>query len=61
MKIRVLAALVSLAVLIMQVPVLAQQRAADEPRFHVRILNATESTGTSLETAGYDVLGAEPG
>ncbi len=57
MKIRVLAVLVSLAVLILQLPVRAGQRPADEPLFRVRIVVANVAeVKASLEISGYDVL-----
>ena len=57
MKIRVLAVLVSVAVLILQVPILAAQRPADEPQLRVRIAVANvDAMKASLETSGYDVL-----
>ena len=53
MKIRVLAVLVSLAVLILQVPARAGQRSADEPLFRVRIVVANVAeVKASLETSG---------
>ena len=57
MKIRVLTVLVSLAVLILQVPAGAGQRPADEPLFRVRIVVANVAeVKASLEISGYDVL-----
>ena len=57
MKIRVLAVLVSMAVLILQVPILAGQSPADEPQWRVRIaVSNVDAIKATLETSGYDVL-----
>jgi carboxypeptidase T len=61
MKIRVIAVLLSLAMLVLLVPVFAApQGGSDEARFHVRIeTSSVPVLREKLEVAGYDVLGVD--
>jgi len=57
MKLRVLAVLVSVALLALLMPLRAAQRAGEEPRWRVRIVvSNVEAMKASLEISGYDVL-----